>query len=123
MQSRIALSHFSCKMTKAIHTNPPQANKQARLTMREVADFPFLVAMPTTHCSGCHFPELRRERSVQNSYLAFKGGSAENHTASLRSIWAWWHRGMRTENGDLFSVFLLKVRHLGLERVRKNKDW
>lgn len=26
---------------------------------------------------------------------------------------------MSTENGDLVSVFLQKVRHLGLERVRK----
>ena len=28
---------------------------------------------------------------------------------------------MRTENGDLFSVFLRKVRHRGLERVRKTR--
>lgn len=28
---------------------------------------------------------------------------------------------MSTENGDLVSVFLQKVRHLGLERVRKTR--
>lgn len=28
---------------------------------------------------------------------------------------------MRTENGDLFSVFLRKVKLLGLERVRKTR--
>lgn len=28
---------------------------------------------------------------------------------------------MRRENGDLFSVFLRKVRHLGLERVKKTR--
>lgn len=42
--------------------------------------------MPTTHRSGCHFPELRRERRVQSSYLAFKGGSAGKHTGLLQSV-------------------------------------
>lgn len=28
---------------------------------------------------------------------------------------------MRTETGDLFNVFLRKVKHLGLERVRKTR--
>lgn len=37
--------------------------------MQEVADFPFLVAMATTHCSSCHFPALRRERGVCRAEL------------------------------------------------------
>lgn len=106
-------------MTKAISTPPPKANKQAVLTIQEVADFPFLVAMPTTHRSGCHFPEFRRECAEQ--LFSIQGGSAEKHTASLQSVWAWRRRWMRTENGDLFSVFFRKVRHLGLERVRKSR--
>lgn len=101
---------------------PHKANKHAGLTIQEAADFPFLVAMATTHCSSCHFPELRRERSVQ-SYLAFKGGSAEKHRASLQSIWAWRRRWISTQNGDLVRGFLWTVRHLGLERVGKTLDW
>jgi len=43
---------------------PRKANKHAGLTIQEVADFPFLVAMATTH-----FPELHRERSVQSRVI------------------------------------------------------
>lgn len=60
--------------------------------------------MPTTHCSGCHFPELRRERRVQSSYLAFKGGSAEKHTALLQSVRPGGTGGWNQKMGT-FSVF------------------
>lgn len=109
----IVQSHRACRYTRATCITP-KANQQAGLTIQEAADFLFLVAMPTTHRSAA-ISLSSAEECAEQRYLAFKGGSAEKHRASRWSRWAWWRRWVRTEGGDLFSVFLLKVRHLGLE--------
>ena len=53
--------------------------------------------------------------------FSIQGGSAEKHTASPQSVCTWRRRWTRTENGDLCNVFLRKVGHLGLEKVRKTR--
>lgn len=109
-------------MTKAIHatTTHPQAISRLASQWKRLQIFlSLLPCQPLIARAAISLSSA--EECAKQSYLAFKGGSAEKHTTSAQHL-GLQHRWMRTENGNLFSVFLPKVKHLRLEREWERQE-
>lgn len=103
-----------------LHYPPRQINKLAEQYKRLQIFFSLLPCQPLIALAAISLSSAERGvcRAELFSIQGWICGKAHGLTAKL---WAWWRRWMRTETGDLFNVFLRKVKHLGLERVRKTR--